>query len=93
MENNEIQDLKNQLAALQNQLNQLEVAGDPERSSRRGMMKLAAGAAAGVETGDLRAQLEAAQGVAQTLKDKLRECSQQLQVRLSPVSLFLSLCM
>ena len=53
MENNEIQDLKNQLAALQNQLNQLETAGDPERASRRGMFKLAAGAAAGVVAGGM----------------------------------------
>lgn len=53
MENNEIQDLKNQLAALQNQLNQLEAAGDPERASRRGMLKLAAGAAAGVIAGGM----------------------------------------
>jgi len=53
MENNEIQDLKNQLAALQNQINQLEVAGDPERASRRGMLKLAAGAAAGVVAGGM----------------------------------------
>ena len=44
MENNEIQDLKNQLALLQQRLNQLEVAGEPERASRRGMLKLAAGA-------------------------------------------------
>ena len=53
MEKNEIQDLKNQLAALQNQINQLEVAGDPERASRRGMLKLAAGAAAGVVAGGM----------------------------------------
>jgi hypothetical protein len=53
MENNEIQDLKNQLAALQNQLNQLEVAGDPERASRRGMLKLAAGAAVGAVAGGM----------------------------------------
>ena len=53
MENNEIQDLKNQLAALQNQLNQLETAGDSERASRRGMFKLAAGAAAGVVAGGM----------------------------------------
>ena len=53
MENHEIQDLKNQLAALQNQLNQLETAGDPERASRRGMFKLAAGAAAGVVAGGM----------------------------------------
>jgi hypothetical protein len=53
MDNNEIQDLKNQLAALQNQLNQLEAAGDPERASRRGMLKLAAGAAAGVIAGGM----------------------------------------
>ena len=53
MEKNEIQDLKNQLAALQNQINQLEVAGDPERASRRGMLKLAAGAAVGAVAGGL----------------------------------------
>ena len=53
MENNEIQDLKNQLAALQNQLNQLEVIGEPERASRRGMLKLAAGAAVGAVAGGL----------------------------------------
>jgi hypothetical protein len=53
MEKNEIQDLKNQLAALQNQINQLEVAGDPERASRRGMLKLAAGAAVGAVAGGM----------------------------------------
>ena len=53
MENNEIQDLKNQLAALQNQINQLEVAADPERASRRGMLRLAAGAAVGAVAGGL----------------------------------------
>ena len=53
MENNEIQDLKNQLAALQNQLNQLETAGDPERASRRNMLRLAGGAAVGAVAGGL----------------------------------------
>ena len=53
MENHEIQDLKNQLAALQNQLNQLETAGDPERASRRNMLRLAGGAAVGAVAGGL----------------------------------------
>lgn len=53
MENHEIQDLKNQLAALQNQLNQLEAAGNPERSSRRNMLRLAGGAAVGAVAGGL----------------------------------------
>ena len=53
MENNEIQDLKNQLALLQLRLDQLEVVGEPERASRRGMLKLAAGAAVGAVAGGL----------------------------------------
>ncbi len=53
MENNEIQDLKNQLALMQQRLDQLEVVGEPERASRRGMLKLAAGAAAGVVAGGM----------------------------------------
>ena len=53
MENHEIQDLKNQLTALQNQLDQLEAAGDPERASRRNMLRLAGGAAVGAIAGGL----------------------------------------
>ena len=53
MDNNEIQDLKNQLALMQHRLDQLEVVGEPERASRRGMLKLAAGAAAGVVAGGM----------------------------------------
>ena len=53
MDNNEIQDLKNQLALLQQRLDQLEVIGEPERASRRGMFKLAAGAAVGAVAGGL----------------------------------------
>lgn len=53
MENNEIQDLKNQLALLQQRLDQLEVIGEPERASRRGMLKLAAGATIGAVAGGL----------------------------------------
>ena len=53
MDSNEIQDLKNQLALLQQRLDQLEVIGEPERASRRGMLKLAAGAAAGVVAGGM----------------------------------------
>ena len=53
MDNNEIQDLKNQLALLQQRLDHLEVIGEPERASRRGMLKLAAGAAAGVVAGGM----------------------------------------
>ena len=53
MDNNEIQDLKNQLALLQQRLDQLEVVGEPERASRRGMFKLAAGAAVGAVAGGL----------------------------------------
>ena len=53
MDSNEIQDLKNQLALLQQRLDQLEVVGEPERASRRGMFKLAAGAAVGVVAGGL----------------------------------------
>ena len=53
MDSNEIQDLKNQLALLQQRLDQLEVVGEPERASRRGMFKLAAGAAVGAVAGGL----------------------------------------
>jgi len=53
MDSNEIQDLKNQLALMQQRLDQLEVVGEPERASRRGMLKLAAGAAAGVVAGGM----------------------------------------
>ena len=53
MDSNEIQDLKNQLALLQQRLDQLEVVGEPEKASRRGMLKLAAGAAAGTVAGGL----------------------------------------
>ncbi len=53
MDNNEIRDLKNQLAAIQTQLDQLEVAGEPERASRRGMLKLAGGAAVGAVASSL----------------------------------------
>lgn len=53
MDSNEIQDLKNQLAALQNQLNQLEAADNPERASRRNMLRLAGGAAVGAIAGGL----------------------------------------
>jgi hypothetical protein len=53
MDNNEIQSLKNQLAALQVQLNQLEVASEPERASRRNMLRLAGGAAVGAVAGGL----------------------------------------
>lgn len=53
MDSNEIQDLKNQLALLQQRLDQLEVVGEPEKASRRGMLKLAAGAAAGAVTGGM----------------------------------------
>lgn len=47
MDSNEIQDLKNQLAALQTHINQLEATAEPDRASRRGMLKLAGGAAVG----------------------------------------------
>ena len=53
MENDEIQSLKNQLTALQVQLNQLEVASEPERASRRNMLRLAGGAAVGAVAGGL----------------------------------------
>ena len=53
MDSTEIQDLKNQLALLQQRLDQLEVIGEPERASRRGVFKLAAGAAVGVVAGGL----------------------------------------
>ena len=53
MDSNEIQDLKNQLALLQQRLDQLEVVGEPEKASRRGMLKLAASAAAGTVAGGL----------------------------------------
>lgn len=53
MDSNEIQDLKNQLALLQQRLDQLEVIGEPERASRRGMFKLAAGATIGAVAGSL----------------------------------------
>jgi hypothetical protein len=53
MDNNEIQSLKNQLAALQVQLNQLEAASEPERASRRNMLRLAGGAAVGAVAGGL----------------------------------------
>ena len=53
MDSNEIQDLKNQLALLQQRLDQLEVVGEPEKASRRGMLKLAAGAAAGAVAGGM----------------------------------------
>ena len=53
MDSNEIQDLKNQLVLLQQRLDQLEVVGEPERASRRGMFKLAAGAAVGAVAGGI----------------------------------------
>lgn len=51
METNEINALKAQLEALQNRLNELEAGQAPMRSGRRGMLKLAAGAAAGAVVG------------------------------------------
>lgn len=53
MEPNEIQELKAQLEALQSRISQLEVDDEPARSNRRGMLKLAAGAAAGAVAGGL----------------------------------------
>jgi len=74
--------MKKQLQQLKKVYDDLKASGSSASSSS----SASAGAAAGVEAGDLRAQLEAAQGVAQTLKDKLRECGQQLQVRYAPPS-------
>lgn len=53
MDIDEINRLQAQIDALQAQLGQLRAAGSPERSSRRGMLKLAAGAAAGAVAGGL----------------------------------------
>jgi len=53
MDSNEIQDLKNQISLLQERLDQLEFIGEPERASRRGMFKLAAGAAVGAVAGGI----------------------------------------
>jgi len=51
MEFDEINRLQAQIDALQAQLENMRAAAEPERASRRGMLKLAAGAAAGAAVG------------------------------------------
>ena len=51
MESNEIKTLKAELETLQSRISELEAEYEPVRANRRGMLKLAAGAAAGVVAG------------------------------------------
>jgi hypothetical protein len=53
MNNDEINRLQAQIDALQEQLSVMKGEAEPERSSRRGMLKLAAGAAVGAVAGGL----------------------------------------
>ncbi|MFM9036661.1 MAG: hypothetical protein ACKOJ9_03110 [Actinomycetota bacterium] len=53
MDIDEINRLQAQIDALQNQLSEMRADAEPERASRRGMLKLAAGAAVGAVAGGL----------------------------------------
>lgn len=64
--------MKRQLQALKKAYDDLKATAAPSAS---------AGAGAGMDAADLAMQLEASKGLVLSLKDKLKECSEQLQVR------------
>ena len=71
--------MKRQLQQLKKAYDDLKVAAADAAGSA------GASGAALAEASDLRVQLQAVQGVSHSLKEKLRECSEQLQVRRLPV--------